>query len=103
MRTSLHSVRGCLSGRKMVADPAACIRMDLDCADICTATGSILIRQTATNTAITRAALEACRAACSACAEECEQHAGMHGHCRTCGEACRRCEPACSALLTALS
>lgn len=48
-------------GEKMVADLAACIRMDLDCSDICAATGNILTRQTSTNTAITSALLEACR------------------------------------------
>ncbi|MDQ0867368.1 hypothetical protein QF036_005019 [Arthrobacter globiformis] len=53
-------------GEKMVADLAACIRTDLDCADICAATGNILTRQTATNTAITQPVLEACRAACGA-------------------------------------
>jgi hypothetical protein len=88
-------------GEKMVADLAACIRTDLDCADICAATGNILTRQTATNTAIIRPVLEACRAACAACADECEQHSGMHEHCRICAEACRRCEAACAALLSA--
>lgn len=82
----------------MVADLAACVRTDLDCADICAATGGILTRQTATNSAITRAAIDACRTACGACAEECKQHASMHEHCRICAQACRRCEAACSAL-----
>jgi hypothetical protein len=71
------------------------------CADICAATGNILTRQTATNTAIIRPVLLACRAACAACADECEQHSGMHEHCRICAEACRRCEAACAALLSA--
>ncbi|MDQ1058138.1 hypothetical protein QFZ23_002039 [Arthrobacter globiformis] len=88
-------------GEKMVADLAACIRTDLDCADICAATGNILTRQTATNTAITRPVLEACRAACAVSADECEQHSDMHEHCRICAEACRRCEAACTALLSA--
>ena len=38
-----------------VADLVFCIRTDLDCADICTTTGSILTRQTATNAGISRA------------------------------------------------
>ncbi|MFF1385707.1 four-helix bundle copper-binding protein [Arthrobacter sp. NPDC058288] len=87
----------------MLADLVACIRMDLDCSDICAATGNILSRQTGTDADIIRAVLEACRAACAACAQECERHAGMHEHCRICAEACRRCEAACAALLTSMA
>jgi hypothetical protein len=82
-------------------DMKRCITSDLNCADICGATGRVLSRQTEYNPAISRAALEACRAVCRACAEECEKHASMHDHCRICGEACRRCEKACDALLAA--
>ncbi|WOC63466.1 four-helix bundle copper-binding protein (plasmid) [Paenarthrobacter sp. AT5] len=89
-------------GEDMVADLTACIRTDLDCADICHATGTILSRQTDTNTEIVRALLEGCRTVCGICAAECEHHAGMHEHCRICAEACRRCESACAALLPAL-
>jgi hypothetical protein len=88
-------------GEDMVTDLATCIRTDLDCADVCAATGKILTRQTGGQTSITLAALEACRSACSTCAEECEKHAGMHEHCRICAEACRRCEAACGVLLAA--
>jgi hypothetical protein len=90
-------------GEDTVADLTTWIRTDLDCADICAATGKILTRQTATNTDITRAVLEACRAACAACADECERHAGMHEYCRICADACRRCEGACAALLVAMA
>lgn len=51
-----------------------CIRLDLDCADLCAATGRILSRQTATDPAMVRAALQACKR----CGDECEQH-GQHG------------------------
>jgi hypothetical protein len=91
----------CLS-EDMVADLAVCIRTDLDCADICVATGNILSRQTGRNTTLTRTLLEACRVACGVCAEECERHAGMHEHCRICAEACRRGETACAELLATL-
>ncbi|MET3948309.1 hypothetical protein ABIB49_003030 [Arthrobacter sp. UYCu512] len=90
-------------GEHMVADLITCIRTDLDCADICGATGSVLSRQTGTNEGILRAVLEACRAACGACADECERHADMHEHCRICAQACRRCEAACTELLAALA
>jgi hypothetical protein len=85
----------------MVADLISCIRTDLDCADICVATGAVMTRQTASNAGIRRAILEACRTACAACADECERHAGMHEHCRICAEACRQCEAACASLLAA--
>ncbi|WP_017197933.1 four-helix bundle copper-binding protein [Arthrobacter sp. M2012083] len=90
-------------GEEMVAELTTCIRTDLDCSDICAATGTILSRQTGTNTDIFRAMLEACRTACGVCARECEQHAHMHEHCRICAEACRRCEDACAALLATLT
>ena len=85
----------------MVADLVPCIRTDLDCADICAATGAVLTRQTAPNAGISRAILEAGRTACTACSAECEKHSGMHEHCRICAEACRRCESACASLLAA--
>ncbi|MBT2597252.1 four-helix bundle copper-binding protein [Arthrobacter sp. ISL-72] len=87
----------------MVADLARCIRTDLDCADICAVTGTVLTRQTGDSSAIIRSLLEACRSACAVCAAECEQHAQMHEHCRICAEACRRCEIACTTLLESLS
>lgn len=86
-------------GAEMVADLRRCITLDLGCADLCQATGRILSRQTAYDSVLTRAALEACRDGCRRCGEECERHASMHGHCRVCAEACRRCEAACDRLL----
>ncbi|WP_343994899.1 four-helix bundle copper-binding protein, partial [Terrabacter terrae] len=81
----------CLS-EDMVAELTKCIRTDLDCADVCLATGNVLSRHTGYDANVTRAVLEACATVCKACADECEQHAEMHGHCRICAEACRRCE-----------
>lgn len=85
-----------------VADLTRCIRTDLDCADLCTATGNILSRHTGFDANVTRATLQACAAACQACAVECERHAGMHDHCRLCAQACRRCEQACNELFASL-
>ncbi|MFN3389835.1 MAG: four-helix bundle copper-binding protein [Allosphingosinicella sp.] len=72
-----------------------CIRLDLDCADICAAAGAIASRRTGSNEQTIVAVLDACETACRLCAEECERHAGAHDHCRLCAEACRRCERAC--------
>jgi hypothetical protein len=82
---------------------ARCIRLDLDCADICFATGRILSRQTATEPQMLRASLQACAEACRLCVEECENHAGHHEHCGACAESCRRCEQACNNVLSAIS
>ena len=88
-------------GEEMVAELRRCITVDLNCGDICEATGRVLSRQTSYDPELTRAALTACRDACRRCGEECERHADMHEHCRICAEACRRCEQACDRLLAA--
>ena len=85
----------------MVAELTKCIR-NFDCADICATTGAVLSRHTGYEANIARTILEACQVACGSCATECERHAGIHEHCRLCGEACRRCEAACANLLAAL-
>ena len=80
-----------------------CIRLCLDCADVCEATGRLLTRQTEYVAATARAQASSCRELCAACAEECGRHAHHHEHCRICAEECTRCEDACSAVLGAIS
>lgn len=91
----------CLAEER-VAELTACVRTDLDCADICVTTGRALSRRTGYDATLTRAVLEACRTACEICADECASHAEMHAHCRICAEACRRCERACADLVSTL-
>jgi Domain of Unknown Function (DUF326) len=91
----------CLS-KEMIDQLRKCIRSDLDCADICEATGRVLSRHTGYDANLTRAQLLACAQACKSCGEECEGHAEMHEHCRICAEACRRCEQACQEVLAAI-
>ncbi|HSK22606.1 MAG TPA: four-helix bundle copper-binding protein [Egicoccus sp.] len=81
-------------------DLVRCIRSDLDCADICTATAKVVARAGASGQPWLEL-VKVCMQACASCAEECEQHADMHDHCRACAEACRRCEAACRELLDA--
>lgn len=80
-----------------------CIRLDLDCADICATTGKLLSRQVAFDSTLARMMLQTCALACRICGAECEQH-GRHGmeHCRICAEVCRHCEEACNKLLAVL-
>ena len=72
-----------------------CIRLNLDCADVCAATGALGSRRTGSNREVLRQMLEVCALACRVCGEECERHAGHHEHCRICAESCRRCQQAC--------
>jgi hypothetical protein len=92
----------CLS-EQTVQELAKCIRLNLDCADICETTGRVVSRQTGYDANVTRAVLEACVAVCRSCSDECEIHA-RHGmaHCKVCAEECRRCEQVCQELLDAI-
>jgi hypothetical protein len=84
-----------------LAEMVTCIRLCLDCTDICTATIGVISRLAKYDASATRPLLEACAAICNSCGDECERHAHMP-HCRVCAEACRRCETACRELLDAL-
>jgi hypothetical protein len=87
-------------GEPNVTEMVTCIRLCLDCADICAATAGVISRQTDYDATVARPLLEACVAICKSCGDECERHAHMP-HCRVCAEACRRCEQACRDLLDA--
>ncbi len=94
----------CLAeGDELLGSLRQCIRLNLDCSDVCVATLRILARQTMYDANVTRAQVEACVQVCRSCADECESHAGMHEHCRVNAEACRRCEQALSQLLSAMT
>lgn len=100
--TCTQCADACLS-EEDVASMVKCIRLNLDCADVCTATGRVLSRQTEYDANVTRAQLEACVAACKSCGDECDGHAGHMAHCRVCAESCRRCGQACRDLLAAMA
>lgn len=72
-----------------------CIRLNLDCADICGAVAAMASRRTGSNVEVLRAAIQACELACRACGEECRKHAQHHEHCQICADACMRCADAC--------
>lgn len=72
-----------------VKDLTKCIRLDRDCADICSLAIKFLSRNSERATSI----VELCVVLCAACAEECERHG--HDHCIECAEACRHCEQSC--------
>lgn len=89
----------CLSEIEGLDHLRRCIRLNLDCADICTATARILMRQSETAADVVHAQLHACILACQACGDECEHHAEMHDHCRICADACHHCQQRCNFLL----
>jgi hypothetical protein len=85
-----------------LAEMVKCIRLCLNCADVCAATMGVVTRQAESDTDVTRPLLEACIAICKSCGDECARHAPHMAHCRVCEQACRRCEQACRELLDAL-
>lgn len=81
----------------------SCIRLNLDCASVCAATGSIASR---TNKLGHRQLMEAqittCIAYCRACAAECLRHAEHYKHCAVCAKTCNECVEACLAMLNSM-
>jgi hypothetical protein len=105
VRTIFECADACLTcadaclAEEQVQELVRCIRLNLDCAEICEVTGKILARQTEPDPELIRAQLQACIAACRSCAAECDRHAQMHEHCGICAVACRECEEVCMKML----
>ena len=72
-----------------------CIKTNLDCADICHVTATLLSRGSAFSASL----LEECAVLCNACAATCKKHAHME-HCRVCAETCFACGEECAAYAT---
>jgi len=89
-------------GEAMVAELRRCIRLNLDCADLCAATARIVSRSFEPDLELLRTQLEVCARACATCGAECNRHAGKHEHCRVCAEFCRQCEEQCRRTIDAL-
>lgn len=85
-----------------VTEMVTCVRLCLDCADICAATVTVASRQRKPDAAVMEPLLQACAASCESCGDECERHAHMHRHCEVCAAACRRGEQACRELLAVI-
>lgn len=84
-----------------VKNLVACIRLNLDCADVCRVTGALMTRPSHRDAPALRAQLRACIEICRACGDECGHHDDME-HCTICAEACRACAEACEAMIGAL-
>ncbi|HTU11107.1 MAG TPA: four-helix bundle copper-binding protein [Allosphingosinicella sp.] len=90
-----------------LAEPAVfalrnCIRLNLDCADLCATIGRIATRGTGSNEALMAELLNSCALICRMCADECQRHAGRYEHCRICAAACRACAESCGEAIDAL-
>jgi hypothetical protein len=89
-------------GEPMVQQLTQCIRLNLDCADICAATGSVATRRSGSNDETIRNMLRTCADICVLCAEECRRHAAVHAHCRLCADACITCAQSCEQALDSM-
>lgn len=85
-----HCATACLQ-EEDVKMMAGCIRLDRDCADMCTLAARLLQR----DSVIAHQFLLLCEEICRLCADECGKH--QHDHCRQCAAACRECADACHA------
>ncbi|CAA7625327.1 four-helix bundle copper-binding protein [Magnetospirillum sp. UT-4] len=101
-QTCVTCADACL-GEDEVSELVQCIRLNLDCADVCAATGAVATRRSGSNETVIRAMLQACAEACRLCAEECDRHASSHDHCRICAETCRNCQDNCEKAVQSLS
>jgi hypothetical protein len=82
----------CLSESR-VAHMAACIRSDIDCAEVCRLAAGMMARRSDHALVVSKL----CAAICHACAAECRQH--PEDHCQACAEACEACEAQCLQLI----
>lgn len=87
-----HCAASCLDEENVKA-MADCIKLDLDCADVCQMTLKLLVRDNTSAITI----VQFCSDICAECASECEKH--EHDHCQQCAEACRNCEEKCKTYL----
>ncbi|MBI5547102.1 MAG: four-helix bundle copper-binding protein [Deltaproteobacteria bacterium] len=86
-------------GEKAIDRLKRCIRLNLDCADICVATERVLSRQEAPDLSLLRHQVESLALACRVCADECAHHKDAYAHCKVCMDACKACEQSCNDLL----
>lgn len=87
-----HCATACLD-ESDVAGMKDCIKLDMDCADMCRFAASVMAR----GSAFAGDVCTLCAGICEACAAECGKH--DHDHCQACAEACKQCAEACRAMM----
>ena len=85
-----HCTSACLDEQD-VKKLARCIKLNIDCMEVCYLTASYLSRGSEQGDGIMRI----CAEICEACARECEKHSNME-HCMRCADICHKCAEACS-------
>lgn len=78
---------------KNIDELANCIRIGLDCADICRTASALMSR----GSDFIELICSLCVTACVNCADECESE--FNDYCRKCVAACRRCAEKCRDVL----
>ena len=86
--TCEHCAAACLS-EGHADHMAACIRLDRDCADMCSLAVSLMSRDSHFAHELCRL----CAEVCDACGTECARHEAEH--CRRCAEDCHHCAEEC--------
>lgn len=75
---------------------ARCIKLNIDCAQLCRVTAGFLAR----GSELAASICEACIKACEDCREECAQYS--MSHCKECEAACHLCANECERMLATL-
>lgn len=76
---------------------AQCIRLDIECAEVCTLAANTMARESAFSAEI----CAVCAKVCEACAAVCDKH--EEDHCQRCAAACRACADSCRSMYAELS
>jgi hypothetical protein len=82
-------------GETTLAPVRDCIRVNLDCADVCALTSHLVSRAYSAEPKLVQAQLEICASLCAACEAACRKLAHSLSHCQMCAQACGHCEALC--------
>jgi hypothetical protein len=85
-----------------IAELRHCIRLNLDCADVCALLARLLSRRGDPELSTLRACLEAATGICSAAALESAKHGEELEHCKLNADICLACSRECDAALSML-
>lgn len=73
-------------------ETAECVLACLDCADVCRATATAMIRGSKQHARF----CQLCAQLCRECEAHCAKHSAQHAHCLKCREACEACANQCA-------
>lgn len=85
-----------------IAQLRRCIRLNVDCADVCAMLARLLSRRGDPDLTTLRSCLEAATTICSATALESQKHASDYEYCKLNAELCLACARECDAAMSML-